>query len=161
MEPLQKVEDKSTIITDVAKVREVSTSGIRTVSVLTPTTSTFAKPLPDSVVTSERHSFRLETVADNLETPWSVAFLPDGRMLVTEKVGRLRIVENGRLLPEAVKGVPAVWSQGQGGLLDVAVHPDYATNGWIYLSYSDPGADNSAMTAIVRGKLRDGAFVDR
>ena len=123
--------------------------------------STFAKPLPDTVVSSERHPFRLETVVDNLETPWSVAFLPDGRMLVTEKAGRLRIVENGRLLPDPVQGVPTVWAQGQGGLLDVAVHPEYATNGWIYLSYSDPGADNSAMTAVVRGRLRDGALVDR
>jgi aldose sugar dehydrogenase len=123
--------------------------------------STFAKPLPDSVVTSERHAFRLETVVDNLETPWSVAFLPDGRMLVTEKAGRLRIVENGRLLPDAVKDVPAVWSEGQGGLLDVAAHPEYATNGWIYLSYSDPGPNNSAMTAVVRGKLREGALVEQ
>ena len=123
--------------------------------------STFAKPLLDTVVTSEQHAFRLETVVDNLETPWSVAFLPDGRMLVTEKPGRLRVVENGRLLPSPVKGVPAVWAEGQGDLLDVAVHPDYATNGWIYLSYSDPGENNSAMTAIVRGKLRDGALVDQ
>jgi glucose/arabinose dehydrogenase len=100
-------------------------------------------------------------VAENLETPWSLAFLPDGRMLVTEKAGRLRVVEDGQLVPEPVSGVPAVWAEGQGGLLDVAVHPRYADNGWIYLSFSDPGENGSAMTAVVRGRLRDGRFVDQ
>jgi glucose/arabinose dehydrogenase len=123
--------------------------------------ATFAKPLPDATVRSERHAFRLETVAENLETPWSLAFLPDGRMLVTEKAGRLRVVEDGQLVPEPVSGVPAVWAEGQGGLLDVAVHPRYADNGWIYLSFSDPGENGSAMTAVVRGRLRDGRFVDQ
>jgi len=98
----------------------------------------FAKPQGDSVVTSEEHRFRVETVAEGLETPWSVAFLPDGRMLLSEKPGRLRVVEKGRLVPEPVAGVPKVLSEGQGGLMDVAPHPDYATNGWIYLSFSDP-----------------------
>jgi glucose/arabinose dehydrogenase len=122
--------------------------------------ATFAKPAADTVVQSEKHAFKLETVVEGVEFPWSIAFLPDGRMLVTEKAGRLRIVENGKLLPTPVGGTPAVWSKGQGGLLDVAVHPDYAKNGWIYLSYSDPGPNDSAMTAIVRGKLRDGQFVE-
>jgi aldose sugar dehydrogenase len=121
----------------------------------------FAKPQGHAVVKSEEHAFRVETVAEGFDTPWSVAFLPDGRMLVTEKPGRLRIVEKGRLLPEAVAGVPPVWSQGQGGLLDVAVHPDYATNGWIYLSFSDPGEGGSAMTKVIRGRLREGRLVDQ
>ena len=121
----------------------------------------FAKPLPDVPVESERHTFQLQTVAEGLDTPWSVAFLPDGRMLVTEKPGRLRVVENGALLPEPVGGVPPVWDRGQGGLLDVAVHPDYGTNGWIYLSFSDPGTGDSAMTAVIRGRLRDGQLVDQ
>lgn len=123
----------------------------------------FARPTPDAVMTSEVHKYRLEVVADGLEVPWSIAFLPDGRMLVTERAGRLRIVENGRLLPAAVTGTPAVWAQGQGGLMAVAVHPDYAApgNGWIYLAFSDPGPDGTAMTAIVRGRLRDGRWVDQ
>ena len=121
----------------------------------------YAKPSGDTVVRSEEHAFRVETVAEGLETPWSIAFLPDGRMLVTEKAGRLRIVEKGKLLPEPVAGVPPVWSQGQGGLLDVAVHPDYAKNGWIYLSLSDPGADGTAMTKVIRGRLRGGQLVDQ
>ncbi len=121
----------------------------------------FAKPAADTVVKSELHAFKLETVVNGLEVVWGVEALPDGRLLLTEKPGRLRIVENGKLVPEPVGGVPAVWSKGQGGLLDVAVHPDYTTNGWIYLSYSDPGPDDSAMTAVVRGRLKDGQFVDQ
>jgi glucose/arabinose dehydrogenase len=120
----------------------------------------FAKPAADTVVKSELAEFRVETVTEDLETPWSIAFLPDGRMLVTEKAGRLRIVEKGKLVPEPVAGVPKVWSEGQGGLLDVAVHPDYATNGWIYLSYSDPGPEGTAMTRVMRARLKDGALGD-
>ncbi len=124
-------------------------------------TTTYAKPAGDAVVRSEAHAFRVETVAEGLETPWSVAFLPDGRMLVTEKAGRLRIVEKGKLLPEPVAGLPAVWSQGQGGLLDVAVHPDHGKNGWVYLSFSDPGEDGAAMTKVVRGRLQGGRLADQ
>ncbi len=122
--------------------------------------TTYARPLPDSVVASERETFKLELVAEGLETPWSVAFLPDGRVLITEKPGRLRVVEKGLLLPQAVLGTPRVFAEDQAGLMDVAVHPDYAKNGWIYLSFSDPGPDGTAMTAIVRGKLHGGRLVD-
>ena len=120
----------------------------------------FAKPQGDAVVKSEQHAFRVETVAEGLDTPWSLAFLPDGRMLVTEKPGRLRIVEKGKP-SEPVFGVPAVWPEGQGGLLDVAAHPDYATNGWIYLSYSHPGPDASAMTRVMRARLKGDRLVDQ
>jgi glucose/arabinose dehydrogenase len=120
----------------------------------------YAKPAADTVVKSEKQTFKLETVAEGVTLPWGLAFLPDGRMLVTEKVGQLRVLQNGTL-SEPITGVPEVWSKGQGGLLDVAPHPDYASNGWIYLSFSDPGEGDSAMTKVVRGKLRDGAFVDQ
>jgi aldose sugar dehydrogenase len=123
--------------------------------------ATFAKPAVDTVVKSELHTFKLETVVTGLGIVWGLDFLPDGRLLLTEKSGQLRIVEHGKLVPAPVGGVPAVWAKGQGGLLDVAVHPDYPTNGWIYLSYSDPGPDGSAMTAIVRGKLKDGQLVEQ
>lgn len=116
---------------------------------------------PDGhIVTSERQAVRLEVVAKGLETPWGIAFLPDGRMLVTERPGRLRIVETGRLLPP-VAGIPAVWTVQDGGLFDVEAHPDYARNGWVYLSYAEPGPAKTSMTAIVRGKIRDNAWVEQ
>lgn len=117
-------------------------------------------PAPDAVASSELHDYRLETVAAGLDSPWSLAWLPDGRLLVTERPGRLRIIGPDGLEPEAVRGTPEVWARGQGGLLAVGVHPDHADNGWIYLGFSDPGEDGAAMTAIVRGRLRDGAWVD-
>jgi glucose/arabinose dehydrogenase len=113
------------------------------------------------VIRSEKQAFKLEVVARGLETPWGIAFLPDGRMLVTERPGRLRIVENGRLLPEPVAGTPAPWAVQDGGLLDVEVHPRYAQNGWIYLAYAVPGPNDTSMTAIVRGRLRDHRWVDQ
>src|SRR5438045_3348927 len=84
-----------------------------------------AAPDPDGqIVTSEKQTFRMEIVARNLETPWGLAFLPDGRLLISERPGRLRIVEGGKLLPEPVKGTPRVWEKQDGGLMDVEVHPD-------------------------------------
>lgn len=116
---------------------------------------------PDGhVVKSERQTVKLEVVAKGLETPWGIAFLPDGRMLVTERPGRLRIVDKGQVLP-AVSGTPAVWVRQDGGMFDVEVHPEYARNGWIYLAYSEAGPNESSMTAVVRGKIRDNAWVDQ
>jgi glucose/arabinose dehydrogenase len=123
-----------------------------------------SRGLPKEPLTAGGQTFRVEQVAGGLDTPWSIGFLPDGRILVTEKPGRLRIVENGKLLREPVRGTPAVRDAGQGGLLEVAVHPRYAENGWIYLAFSDPAmADGKpvSLTKIVRGKLRDGAWVEQ
>jgi len=120
-------------------------------------------PAPGEIVNSEEELFKLESVVETgLQVPWAIAFLPDGRMLVTERPGRLRIVEKGQLLPEPVRNTPAVYG-GEGGLLDVALDPDYSRQGsdWIYLSYGDKSADGLGMTAVIRGRLRDGAFVDR
>jgi glucose/arabinose dehydrogenase len=118
---------------------------------------------PDGqVITSEKQTFRMEVLARDLETPWAMAFLPDGRILITERPGRLRIVANGKLLPAPVKGTPKVWEKQDGGLLDVEAHPQYARNGWIYLSYSEaltghvstPALpDPPSMTVIVRGRI--------
>jgi glucose/arabinose dehydrogenase len=121
----------------------------------------FSRPTPETVTTSEVQRFRLEVVTDRLEIPWSLAFLPDGRLLVTERAGRLRVITDDRLEPEPITGTPKVWAQSQGGLMAVAVHPENATNGWIYLAFSDPGSGASAMTAIVRGRIRDGRWVDQ
>ena len=103
--------------------------------------------------TTDKQRFHLVRVTDGLEHPWGLAFLPDGRMLVTERPGRLRIVADGWLVPEPVAGVPEVWDEGQGGLLDVALHPGFAENGLIYLSYSSPDDDDDAATAVARGRL--------
>ena len=106
------------------------------------------------VFKSEEHAFRVVEVASGLDHPWGLAFLPDGRMLVTERPGRLRTVTaEGRLDPEPVAGVPRVHASGQGGLLDVALHPDFGENGWVYLSYA-AGNWGRAGTEVVRGRLR-------
>lgn len=122
------------------------------------------QPIPPDIVVAGGERFRIETVADKLATPWSIAFLPDGRMIFTEKPGRVRVVESGQLLPAAIKGTPAVRDAGQGGLMEVAVHPRYAENGWIYLAYSDPAKDAAgkdvSLTTLVRGRIQDGTWTD-
>lgn len=102
--------------------------------------------------------FRVTTVVEGLVHPWSVAFLPDGDMLVTERPGRLRIVRDGRLLPDPVAGVPAVAASGQGGLFDAVPHPDFAANRLLYLTYAGPGS-GGASTEVARGRLEDGRLV--
>lgn len=105
-------------------------------------------------VQSEKHAFRATTFASGLENPWSMAFLPDNRMLVTERAGRLRILgPNFKLDPKPIEGLPEIMARGQGGLFDVVLHPDYLRNGWIYWAYSAPGAGGWG-TALARGKLR-------
>ncbi|MEM0963658.1 MAG: PQQ-dependent sugar dehydrogenase [Bacteroidota bacterium] len=100
-------------------------------------------------------------VADGLEHPWGLAFLPDGRMLVTERPGRLRIVDAGSgEVPVTVEGVPAVYAQGQGGLLDVALDPDFAENQYVYLTYARPGPNATAASALGRGRLVDDELQD-
>ncbi len=99
-----------------------------------------------------------EVVARGLEHPWGFAFLPDGRFLVTERPGRLRIVNADGSLSAPVTGVPAVAARGQGGLLDVTLHPDFARNGLVYLSFSEPGEGGTAGTAVARGRLRGNAL---
>jgi len=112
------------------------------------------------VFKSTQHDYRVVTVVSGLVNPWSMAFLPGGDMLVTERAGRLRIVRNGKLLDAPVAGVPAVWARGQGGLLDVVPHPDFATNKLIYLSYSKPIDGGAATTAVVRGRFEGDKLTD-
>jgi glucose/arabinose dehydrogenase len=121
------------------------------------------RPAADEVFRSERHAFRLETVVDNFETPWGIDFLPDGTMLFTERSGQLRRVVGGKLDPTVVGGLPPLWVRQDGGLMDVAIHPDYAANGWIYLAFSEPGgtAPGASSTRIIRARLRDNRLVDQ
>jgi len=107
--------------------------------------------------------FKVETVVSGLEHPWGMAFLPDGRILVTERAGRLRIVEQGKLLASPVAGLPAIESIGQGGLLDIVLHPDYQNNGWLYFSYAEPAEGfftNDYGTAVARAKLDGNRLTD-
>lgn len=102
---------------------------------------------------SAEHKFRVVTVTKGLSHPWGMAFLPGGDMLVTEREGRLRLVRNGVLEPVAIAGVPRVVARNQGGLLDIALHPQFATNRWVYLSYSAPARGGSA-TRVVRARFK-------
>jgi len=112
--------------------------------------------LAAQVQRSALHDFEVVTVAEGLVNPWSMAWLPNGDMLITERPGRLRIVRDGVLLPGAVTGVPEVLAQGQGGLFDVLPHPDFANNNLIYLAYSRPKDDGEgASTAVVRGVFQN------
>jgi glucose/arabinose dehydrogenase len=112
-----------------------------------------ARAQSDRVIATEAGPVRVETVARGLEHPWALAFLPDGRFLVTERPGRLRVVAaNGEIAPP-VAGVPTVFARGQGGLLDVALAPDFATSRVVYLSYAEPGPNNRAGTTVARGRL--------
>lgn len=110
---------------------------------------------------SALHEFRVVPVAAGFKQPWSMAFVPGGDMLVTEKGGQLRIVRGGKLLAAPVAGVPAVVSRGQGGLLDVVLHPNFATNRVVYLSYSKPVGDSgAATTAVGRGRFEGDKLTD-
>ncbi len=102
---------------------------------------------------------RIATVASGLDHPWSVAFLPDGRVLVTERAGRLRVIENGKLVSQPIAGVPAVYAHSQGGLFDVLPHPRFAENRLLYLSYA-AGTPQSNATRIARARLEGDRLVD-
>jgi glucose/arabinose dehydrogenase len=119
-----------------------------------------APSVAEQVVDTEEHRVRVVTVVEGLEHPWGLAFLPDGRMLVTERPGRLRIVRaDGTLDPDPVAGVPEIAAVGQGGMLDVALHPDYERNGWVYFSYVAAGPEGIG-TELARARLQDKRLAD-
>ncbi len=136
-------------------------AGLVAAATLTISTSTFAQPPGPA-----GEAFKVVTVAEGLRNPWSMAWLPNGDMLVTERgagdyPGTLRIIRGGKLLPTPVPGVPAVRAQGQGGMQEVAVHPNFAQNHFIYLSYAKPRNDNmEGTTALMRAKLEGDKLVD-
>ncbi len=101
---------------------------------------------------SDEHAFRVVKVVEGLDHPWSVAFLPDGRMLITEREGRLRMVQDGKLNAKPLSGVPEVVARGQGGLFEVALHPSFQTNSVLYLSYAGRG-EGGAGTELARARL--------
>ncbi|HEU4603664.1 MAG TPA: PQQ-dependent sugar dehydrogenase [Steroidobacteraceae bacterium] len=113
------------------------------------------------VFDSELEKFSVEVLASELETPWSFAFLPDGGILFTERPGRLRVLDHGKV-SDPIVGLPQVWARQDGGLMSLALHPDYAHNGWIYLAFAEPGTEpGTSMTKIVRGRIKNGHWVDQ
>lgn len=123
-------------------------------------------PLPEQLATRDYDVKVTKWIEGGLDTPWGLTFVDDNTALITERPGRLRIVRDGKLDPKPISGTPEVVTFGQGGLLDVAVDPDYSENGWVYLSYAhgtgerDQHNNPAAMTRIVRGKIKDGAWTD-
>jgi len=108
-------------------------------------------------VTSEEATFRVVRVLNGLNHPWGVAWLPDGRMLVTERPGRIVLADGDSTT--TLSGVPEVWAHGQGGMLDVRLHPNYEETGWIYFTYSAPG-DGGAGTVLSRARLEGSSLTD-
>lgn len=107
---------------------------------------------------SEKLTYGIDTLAGNLKNPWGIAFLPDGRMLVTERAGEVLIFQGDSMLEERI-GIPDVFVHGQGGLMDIKLHPDFDKNGWIYLSYAKKG-EVGGGTVIVRTKMEGNQFAD-
>ncbi len=120
-----------------------------------------SQTLPTAPQSSEHHRYRIETLLTDLDVPWSLAFLPDGSLLYTERRGQLFVVPDaGTGTPVEITGLPAVWVRDEAGLMSVAVPPDHAKTGWIYLSFSDPGPNETSMTRIVRGRIREQRWTD-
>lgn len=116
-------------------------------------------PAPISGDVPEASGWRAEVVVAGLSHPWSIAWLPNGSALVTERPGRLRLIRNGRLDPKPITGLPQVLAIGQGGLLDIALHPDFADNRLVYLTIA-AGSPEANRTALVRGRLEDHTLRD-
>src|ERR1700730_13814495 len=120
-------------------------------------------PLPDKPVgfhTAEGQDIRVGVVVKGLAHPWSLAFLPDGSMLVTGRVGRLRIIRNGALDPQPIAGVPVVRAAGLSGLMDIALHPRFAENAFVYLTYTKPLAEDKTTLALARGRWNGRGLTD-
>jgi glucose/arabinose dehydrogenase len=117
-------------------------------------------PGPFLFDTAEKVKIRVTVVTRGLSHPWAIAFLPDGAMLVTERPGRLRIVRNGVLDPAPITGVPRVRTDGNGGLMDVALHPRFAENRLVYLTYTKPVGKGQGAPSLARGRLDGGALVE-
>ncbi len=113
-----------------------------------------------ALILSEDLKYRVDTIADGLSNPWALTFLPNNDLLVTERDGEIRIIRDDKLLEDKIDGVPDVYAEGQGGLFEIILHPDYLDNGWLYISYAAKG-DGGGNTAIMRAKLDGFNLVDK
>lgn len=116
---------------------------------------------PDRIVKSKKQSFIIDTIVSGLDVPWGMEFLPNGDMLIAERAGLLYRYAGGKL--QVITGLPDIIAKGQGGLLDLRLHPDYKENGWLYFSYSQPSKENpgEGCTAIMRAKLSGNMLIDK
>jgi glucose/arabinose dehydrogenase len=126
------------------------------------------KPPTPAAIETQDYKIKVEVLADSLEVPWAIDFIDENTALITERPGRLRMVKNGRMLPGSVEGIPEVLNEGQGGLMDVAVDPNYDENGYIYLAYShelkkssEANERSPAMTRIVRGQIMGNQWINQ
>jgi len=108
--------------------------------------------------TAEQHKIRVTVVAKGLEHPWSLVFLPDGSMLITERPGRIRVVRDGVLNPKPIAGLPQIRTMGNGGLMDIALHPRFRENHLVYFTYTKPVENDKGAPTVARGKLEGGAL---
>jgi aldose sugar dehydrogenase len=115
---------------------------------------------PFTFDTAEQHKIRVTVMTRGLSHPWAIAFLPDGGLLVTERPGRIRIIRNGVLDPTPIAGVPGVRTDGNGGLMDIALHPQFATNRLLYFTYTKPVENGKGTPSLARGRLDGGALTD-
>lgn len=128
--------------------------------------SEFWFPLPEpgaDQMATQKLTFEIQPLATGLEIPWGVAFLPDGRVLVTQRRGEIRVIEDGELTDRMLQGMPEVRAGGTSGLMDIALHPEYDSNGWIYIAYAKPDEPGSTLhnTAVDRFRLDGDQIVDR
>ncbi len=134
-------------------------SFVYALAILLTTTACAQEPRENDVPIISNPAYTYEVIVPDLTNPWGLDVLPDGSMLITEKSGELIHFKDGE--KTMIGNVPKVSSRGQGGLLDIRLHPDYPNNGWIYFTYSSPeGEEEGAMTALMRAKLVDGALVE-
>jgi aldose sugar dehydrogenase len=119
-----------------------------------------ALPGKAAPVDSAKVAFTVEKLYEALQNPWGMVWLPDGRLLITERSGEILVFKNDKFTGEKLSGVPKVFNNGQGGLLDIQLHPDYQKNHWIYISYAKP-VEGGATTAITRFKLNGNQLVEK
>lgn len=142
------------------KVESIKTRPILWISIAFFILLSTAALAQKSTVVTDAGEIKVETLVEGLDHPWGMTFLPDNRLLLTERAGTVRILDTNNNLSEPLGGTPDVFNEGQGGMFDVALHPDFEQNNLVYLTYAEPGEGNTATTALGRGKLEGNQITD-